>query len=103
LIEYAENTWEVLSSDKESVESFEQTNQSLGTHKINDILQILTELSVILSMLTLVTDILIFFERKNLETSFGLGTDLHLFLFITSILLLVVAAMLLFFRKRKWL
>src|SRR5258708_3307113 len=51
LIEYAENIWDVLASDKESVESFEVTNQSLATHKINDILKLLTVLSVLVSII----------------------------------------------------
>lgn len=103
LIEYAENVWDVLASDKESVESFEQTNQSLGTHRINDVLQVLTVLSVILSMLTLVTDILIFFERTNLEKNYGLSTDFQLFLFISTVLAIATAIMLSFFKRRKWL
>lgn len=103
LIEYAENISEVLTSDKESVESFEETNQSLGTHKINDVLQVLTVLSVVVSILTLFTDILIFFERTNLEKNFGLKDDIHLFLFFTTVLSIVTAVTLIFFKKRKWL
>lgn len=103
LIEYAENVWDVLASDKESIESFEQSNQSLGTHRINDILQVLTVLSVVLSMLTLVTDILIFFERTNIEKNYGLATDFQLFLFITTVLAIAAAVMLSFFKRRKWL
>ncbi|MEJ0021191.1 MAG: CorA family divalent cation transporter [Candidatus Doudnabacteria bacterium] len=103
LIEYADNNWEVLSSDKESVESFEQTNQSLGTHKLNDIVQVLTVLSVIISVLALVTDILIFFERTNIEKNYGLSTDFQLFLFITTVLVVITTVMLSFFKSRKWL
>jgi magnesium transporter len=103
LIEYAENIWEVLTADKENVESFEQTNQSLGTHRINDILQVLTVISIVVSILTLVTDILIFFERTNLERNFGLTSDLQLAVTFTLILSVMTAVMLYFFRKRKWL
>jgi magnesium transporter len=103
LIEYSENIWEVLSSDKESVESFEETNQSLGTHRINDVLQVLTVVSVIVSILALITDIMIFFERTNLEKTFGLGGDFGLFVFITSILAVLTAVMLSFFKKKGWL
>jgi Na+-driven multidrug efflux pump len=92
-----------LTADKESVESFEETNQSLGTHRINDILQVLTVLSVIISVLALCTDIMIFFERTNLEKTLHLGSDFRLFVFITSILSILTAVMLYFFRKRKWL
>jgi magnesium transporter len=103
LIETAENIWDVLASDKESVESYEVTNQSLASHQINDILQVLTVVSVIVSILSLLTDILIFFERTNLEKTLGLTSDGELFVFITSILLVMSASMLLFFRKKRWL
>jgi magnesium transporter len=103
LIEYAENTWDVLASDKESVESFEDTNQSLGTHRINDVLQVLTVVSVIVSILALITDILIFFERTNLEQNYGLSSDFQLFLFITALLVIVTSILLIYFKKRRWL
>lgn len=103
LIEYAQNIWEVLSSDKESVESFEETNQSLGTHRINDILQVLTIVSVIVSILTLLTDVFIFFERSNLERNFNIHSDLVLAGWVTGGLFIVTAILLYMFRKRKWL
>jgi magnesium transporter len=103
LIETAENIWDVLSSDKESVESFEDTNQSLASHQINDILQVLTVVSVIVSILALVTDILIFFERTNIEKSWGIDGDLKLFLFLTTILSFFTCSMLIYFRSKKWL
>jgi len=103
LIEYAENIWDVLASDKESVESFEVTNQSLATHRINDILQLLTVLSVIISILALITDIMIFFERVNLERFLGITSDAEFTIFVTSVLIFFTAAMLWLFKKKKFL
>lgn len=103
LIEYAENIWDVLASDKESVESFEETNQSLGTHKINDILKVLTVVSVVVTILTLVTDILIFFERSNLEKTFGFNSELQVFTFLTLILTVITVITFWLFKKNKWL
>jgi magnesium transporter len=103
LIETAENIWEVLASDKESVESFEETNQSLASHNINEALQILTVLSVIIAAITLVTDFLIFFERANLEKTLGIASDFQLATIVGIIHILIVVAMLYFFRKKKWL
>jgi magnesium transporter len=101
LIEYAENIWDMLASDKESVESFEETNQSLATHKINDILQLLTVLSVVVSIVTMVTDILILFERTNLEKTFGIGSDKEFTLIVTSLLIFVVTGTLIYFKRKK--
>ncbi len=103
LIETAENIWDVLASDKETVESYEDTNQSLASHNINDVLQVLTVLSVIISALTMVTDVLIFFERDYIEKYFGFTTDIQLGLVFLSVLFLTLAGMLFFFRKKKWL
>lgn len=103
LIEYGENIWNVLSSDKESVESFEETNQSLGTNRINYILQILTILSVLIAVLNLITNVLVFLERGYIEKSLGLETRTHLILFTASTLLLTATGLILLFRKKKWL
>jgi magnesium transporter len=103
LIEYGENIWNVLSSDKESVESFEETNQSLGTHRINDILQVLTVLSVILAALNLITNIMVFMERSHIEKNYGYTNDLEVLMLVTGIMFLVTAGMLLYFKNRKWL
>lgn len=103
LIEYAENIWDVLTADKESVESFEDSNQTLGTHRINDILQILTVFSVIVATLTLITDIFIFFERTNIEKTFGIASDFQLTAIVASTLLIVSLSMLYLFRRNKWL
>lgn len=103
LIEYGENIWNVLSSDKESVESFEDTNQSLGTHRINDILQVLTVLSIIIAVLNLFTNVLVFFERTNLERNYGLSNDIQLTLFVSGLMIFITVGMLIYFKKRKWL
>ncbi len=101
IIEYAENIWNVLSSDKESVESFEETNQSLSSQKTNNILQVLTVLSIIVAMLTLITNVLVFFERSYFE-KIGLQ-GVQLVTFVSLLILVVILIMLGYFRKKKWL
>lgn len=99
LIEYAENIWDVLSSDKETAESYEQTNQSLAAHRMNDILRVLTMFSVIIFLLTLIINILLFAENTTPIAQQLPG------LFPQALLLLglVALAMLLFFKNKKWL
>lgn len=98
LIEYAENIWDVLASDKETTESYEQTNQSLAAHRMNDILRTLTIFSVIIFILTLFVNIMLFAETvTNIN-------EYPLLLPITIIaLLLITLAMLTFFKNKKWL
>lgn len=98
LIEYEENLWDMLNADKEIVESFEETNQSLAGHKMNDILRILTVFSVIIFMLTLLINILLFVESVS-------KIDTWPFLLPSTLvtLCLITVGMLIYFKQRKWL
>ncbi|MBI2355665.1 MAG: magnesium transporter CorA family protein [Candidatus Doudnabacteria bacterium] len=98
LIEYAENIWDVLASDKETTESYEETNQSLAAHRMNDILRTLTIFSVIIFILTLFVNIMLFAETiTNID-------EYPYLLPITIISLLIITlGMLTFFKRRKWL
>lgn len=98
LIEYGENIWNVLSSDKESVDSFEETNQSLAGHKMNDILRVLTVFSVIIFMLTLLINILLFVESVS-----KIDTWPFLMPSTLALLCLITTSMLVYFKRRKWL
>lgn len=92
LIEYAENIWDVLASDKETTESYEETNQSLAAHRMNDILRTLTIFSVIIFLLTLIINVLFLIEsHPNLTAA------------ATSIITGVTIVMLWFFKRYKWL
>ncbi len=98
LVEYAENTWNMLSTDKESLESFEETNQSLSAHKMNDILRILTVFSVIIFLLTLLINILLFLGDVS-----HIGSWPYIVPATSALIAFVTLSMLLFFRKKNWL
>lgn len=98
LIEYAENIWDVLASDKETVESYEETNQSLAAHRMNDILRVLTVGSVIIFLLTLIVTVFMFVESVS-----SLEETPYILAVVLGSLGLTTALMLLYFRKRNWL
>lgn len=98
LIEYAENIWDVLASDKETTESYEETNQSLAAHRMNDILRTLTVFSVIIFLLTLIVNVLLFAESTS-----KIGSFPFLLPFTLAVLGLITLGMLMFFKNRKWL
>ncbi|HEV8601285.1 MAG TPA: CorA family divalent cation transporter [Patescibacteria group bacterium] len=98
LIEYAENIWDVLQSDKETTDSYEETNQSLAAHKMNDILRVLTIFSVIIFLLTLIINILLFAESTTRISDLPNLLPLSLMLLCT-----ITLVMLHFFKKRNWL
>jgi len=98
LVEYEENLWNMLNADKEIVESFEETNQSLAGHKMNDILRTLTVFSVIIFLLTLLINILLFAESVSRIDAWP-----YLLPSTLIMLFLITGGMLTYFKKRKWL
>ena len=55
IVDAAERIWDLLDNYKEVVEALEQTNESVISHRQNDILRVLTVFSVVLLPLTLIT------------------------------------------------
>jgi magnesium transporter len=57
LVDASERIWDLLDNYKEVVEALEDTNESAISHRQNDVLRVLTVVSVILLPLTLITGI----------------------------------------------
>ena len=57
IVDAAERLWDLLDNFKEVIEGLESTNESVISHRQNDILRILTVFSVVLLPLTLITGI----------------------------------------------
>src|SRR5438034_6032603 len=57
IVDAAERIWDILDNYKEVVEALESTNESAINHRQNDILRVLTVVSVILLPMTLITGI----------------------------------------------
>src|SRR6478672_6090151 len=55
IVDAAERIWDLLDNYKEVVEALESTNESVISHRQNDVLRILTVFSVVLLPLTLIT------------------------------------------------
>jgi magnesium transporter len=90
--------WDTLEDYKEVIEGLSDTINSLTSNRINDIIKILTIMSVILLPLTLISGIY--------GMNIGLpGADLpypYAFMIVLGIMLAVIVTMLAFFRWRKW-
>src|SRR5919108_3388182 len=57
IVDASERIWDLLDNFKEVIEGLESTNESVISHRQNDILRILTVFSVVLLPLTLITGI----------------------------------------------
>jgi magnesium transporter len=97
IVDAAERIWDQLDNYKEVVEGLESTNESVISHRQNDVLRVLTIFSVTLLPLTVITGI---FGMNVLFP--GEGTA-EAFWTIVASLVVVVFALLAFFRLKRWL
>jgi magnesium transporter len=97
IVDSAERIWDQLDNYKEVVDALEQTNESVIAHKQNDILRVLTVITVILLPMTLVTGI------YGMNVPIPFQTERHSFYDIVGGMLLLCGVMLAFFRSKKWL
>ena len=57
ILDAAERIWDMLENYKEVVDGLEETDESLISHRVNDILRVLTAFSVVVLPLTLVASV----------------------------------------------
>ncbi len=93
----AERIWDTLENYKEVIEALESTNESVISHRLNDSLRILTAVSVVLLPLTLIASIF----GMNVPVP---GEELEFsFLGIMLLMVVVLLALVAYFRRRGWL
>jgi magnesium transporter len=97
IVDAAERIWDLLDNYKEVVEALESTNESVIYHRQNDVLRLLTLISVTVLPLTLITGIF----GMNVDFP-GEGTR-ETFWAIIGGLVAALVAMVGFFRWKRWL
>jgi magnesium transporter len=97
IVDASERIWDILDNYKEVVEALESTNESVISHRQNDVLRILTVFSVVLLPLTLITG----FFGMNLHFP-GYETVWEFWVVLAGMVIAAVG-MLLFFRYKRWL
>jgi magnesium transporter len=98
LVDHSKRIWEMLDNQKEMVEVLSNTNESLLNNKMTDIMKTLTIFSVIVFPLTLLAAI---FGMNAKYMPFVDG--IYGFWIIIGMMLVGCAAMLIFFKRKKWL
>ena len=97
IVDAAERIWDLLDNYKEVIEGLESTNESVISHRQNDILRVLTVFSVVLLPLTLITGIF------GMNVHFpGFGSS-EAWWAIAGVMVGVLAGLLGFFRLKRWL
>jgi magnesium transporter len=97
IVDASERIWDMLENYKEVVEGLEDTNESAISHRVNEVLRVLTAITVIILPLTLIASIWGMNVRVPGEES------LTAFWIIIVSMVLVLAGMLAYFRKRGFL
>jgi magnesium transporter len=97
IVDGAERIWDLLDNYKEVVEGLESTNESVISHRQNDVLRILTVFSATLLPLTLLASV---FGMNVDFPGFGSGAA---FWIIVAAMLAIGGALLGFFRLKHWL
>jgi magnesium transporter len=97
IVDAHERIWDMLENDKEVVEALEETNESVLSHRVNDVLRVLTAFSVVILPLTLVASL----WGMNVGVP-GEGDHTAFWIIIGAMVALLVG-MLAYFRRRGWL
>ena len=97
IVDAHERIWDMLENYKEVVEALEETNESVISHRVNDILRVLTAISVIVLPLTLIASI----WGMNVGVP-GEGDPEDFYAVIAGMAAILIG-MVAYFRNRGWL
>lgn len=97
IADHIDQIWDVLEDYKEVVEGLNDTNNTLTSHRINDVMRVLTIISTIMLPLSVVSGI------YGMNITLPLQNHPLSFLVIVAVMLLIGGGMLTFFRLRRWL
>lgn len=99
LVEYTKEIWDLLENYKDTIDALQQTNESLISFHLNDIMKTLTIFSVIVLPLSLLASIF------GMNTTDGMPwlQDPWGFWKVLAIMIVGAIGMLAFFKKKRWL
>jgi magnesium transporter len=97
IVDAHERIWDMLENYKEVVVGLEETNESVISHRVNDILRVLTVISVLLLPLTLLASIMGMNVRVPGQGAIGA------FWIVLGLMAVMLVALLAVFRRRGWL
>ncbi len=97
IVDASERVWDMLENFKEVVVGLEETNESEISHRVNDILRVLTAFSILLLPPTLMASIF------GMNTGIPGEGSIAAFWIIMGAMLAVIVGLAAWFRKRDWL
>ena len=97
IVDASERIWDMLENYKEVVVALDETNESVISHRVNEILRVLTAFSVVVLPLTFIASL----WGMNVGVP-GEG-DMTAFWIISAAMVALLVGMVAFFRRRGWL
>ncbi len=97
LIEHTRDIWEILDNDKETIEALQETNESLISFRLNDILKVLTIISVVLLPVNIIASVL------GMNTPMPWLNSPNSFVVVLWVMALTCLGVLTFVKGKKWL
>jgi magnesium transporter len=97
IVDASERIWDMLENFKEVIEALEDTNESVLSHRVNEVLRVLTAFSVIILPLTLLASVF------GMNVDFPFEGSVGGFWTIIGVMVVVLIAMVGYFRRRGFL
>jgi magnesium transporter len=97
IVDASERIWDMLENYKEVVEALEDTNESVLSHRVNEVLRVLTAFSVVILPLTLIASI----WGMNVHVP-GESESAPFYMIVGAMVALLVG-MIAYFKRRGWL
>jgi magnesium transporter len=97
VLDHLYKAWDMLEDHRDVVEGLSDTADTLLSHRINEVIKILTIISVVMLPLTLVSGI------YGMNVPLPLADQPWAFAFILILMVAITAGMLFYFRRRGWL
>jgi magnesium transporter len=102
LVDASERIWDILDNYKEVIEALEQTNESVLSHRFNDVLRILTIFSIVFLPATLIASI--WGMNVGIPGGGSPADSSHTSFWVIIVAsIAVVVGMLVYFRRKRWL
>jgi magnesium transporter len=97
IVDAHERIWDMLENYKEVAEALAETSEAVISHRVNDILRVLTSISVIVLPLTLIASI------WGMNVGVPGEEDMTAFWIVLGSMIMLLLGMVAYFRKRGWL
>jgi len=97
MVDHADKIWDGLDEYKEIIEGLNDTHDSLASNRTNEVMRMLSIIATILLPITVVSSI---YGMNAIQLPFQ-GSS-HSLLYVILIMIAIIGAMLLFFRRQRW-